>query len=121
MDPTILAIVGVFSISVLAVLPRFARQWLKVRADQRALGASNRELEQKLERLERANAEYAARLENLETIVVSQTWNVLQEPGLSEADRQRRIAAAGRHELQAPAAAEMNPQRAADLARRLGG
>jgi len=121
MDPTILAMVFVFSIPILAILSRTVTQGLKVRAEQKALGASNRELEQKVERLEQANTEYAQRLENLEAIVVSQTWNVLQEPGLSETDRQRQIAAAGRHEVAAPAAAELNYQRAASLARRLGG
>jgi hypothetical protein len=116
-----LPMVLVFSIPILAILSGFARQWLTVRAQQRALGASNQDLEKKVERLERINGEYAQRIENLEAIVVSQTWNVLQDPGLSEADRQRRIAATVRHEVHAPAAEEMNRQRAADLARRVGG
>jgi hypothetical protein len=116
-----LALILVFSIPILAILSGFARQWLTVRAQQRVLGASNQELEQKVERLERINGEYAQRIENLEAIVVSQTWNVIQDPGLSEADRQRRIAATVRHEVHAPAAEEMNRQRAADLARRVGG
>jgi hypothetical protein len=122
-DPTVVltAMQFVFAISVVGILAGFARQWFKVRAQQRTLGVSNQELEQKLERLERASAENAQRLQDLETIVVSQTWSALQEPGLSEADRQRRVVAAGRHELHAPAAEEMNRQRAAELARRLGG
>jgi hypothetical protein len=121
MDPTILTIVLVFSIPIFGILSGFATKWLKMRAEQRALGASNRELVQKVEQLERTSAEYAQRLENLEAIVVSQTWNVLQEPELSEPDRQRWLAAAGRHEIHTPAAGEMNQQRAANLARRLGG
>lgn len=118
MEPTTLLI---FSIPLVAILSKFGMQWLKLRAEQRALGVSSRDLEQKVERLEKANAEYAHRLENLEAIVVSQTWNVLQEPGLPEADRQRRIVAASRHEIAAPDLEEMNRQRAAHLAGRLRG
>jgi 1,6-anhydro-N-acetylmuramate kinase len=122
-DPTVVlaTMQFIFALSILGILAGFGRQWLKVRAQQRALGVSNQELEQKVERLEQANAENAQRLENLETIIVSQTWSALQEPGLSEADRQRRIVAAGRHELHAPAAEDMNRRRAAELAHRLGG
>ena len=122
-DPTVVltAMQFFFAISVLGILAGFGRQWFKVRAQQRTLGVSNQELEQKVERLEQINAENAQRLENLETIVVSQTWSTLQEPGLPEADRQRRIVAAGRHELPPPAAEEMNRQRAAEIAHRLGG
>src|SRR5262245_4592219 len=121
-DPTVLvAMQFVFGISIVGILAGFARQWLKVRTQQRALGASNQELEQKVERLERESAENAQRLENLEAIVVSQTWGALQEPGLSEADRQRRIVAARPHEVHAPSAEELNRQRAAEIARRVGG
>jgi hypothetical protein len=116
-----MAMILVFSIPILAILSRFATQWIKVRAESKALGASNRALEQKVERLERANAEYLQRLENVETIVVSQTWNALHEPGLSDLDRERRIVAARPHEVQTPALEELNQQRAATLARRLGG
>lgn len=116
MDPLgTLTLVLVFSIPSLAILSRVAMRWLTLRAEQRALGASNQELEQKVARLERASAESAQRIENLEAIVVSQTWNVLQKPGLSEADRQHRLAA------HAPAAEDLNRQRAAELASRLGG
>src|SRR4029453_15828799 len=105
-DPNVVlaAMQFLLSISILGILAGFGRQWLKMRAQQRNLGASSRELEQKVEQLEQANAENAQRLENLETIVVSQTWGALQEPGLSEADRQRRVAAGGRHERPPPRA-----------------
>jgi hypothetical protein len=122
MDPLgALTLVLVFSIPMVAILSGVAKQWLKLRSQQRILGASSQELEEKVERLERANAESAQRIENLEAIVVSQTWNVLQKPGLSEGDRQRQIAAAGRQDVHVPAAEELNRQRAADLAGRLGG
>jgi len=116
-----LAIVLAFSIPILAILAGIFKDRLKLRDQQKTLGASNRELEQKVERLERTNAEQARRLENLEAIVVSQTWSTLQEPGLADADRQRQLAATVRHETHAPAAEEMNRQRAEQLARRLGG
>ncbi len=122
MEPNdVLPMLLVFSIPILAILSGVAKQWLKVRAEQRALGTSNRELEQKLERLERINAEHAQRLEDLEAIVVSQTWGAIQEPGLSEADRQRQLTSAVRREVHAPSPGEVNRQRSADLARRLAG
>ena len=111
-EPTILAMVLVFSIPILAILSGLAKDWLKLRAQQRALGTSNRELEQKVERLEKVNADYAQRLENLEAVVVSQTSNVLQQPG---------PVPTAPHEVHAPAIEEMNTQRLAHLARRLGG
>jgi hypothetical protein len=122
MDPLgALTLVLVFSIPIVAILSGVAKQWLKVRAEQRVLGVSNRELEEKVERLERANAESAQRIENLEAIVVSQTWSVLQNPATSEVDRQRQLAAASRQEVHAPATEDLNRQRAAALASRLGG
>ena len=121
MDPTPMAMILVFSIPILAILSRFATQWIKVRAESKTLGASNRALEQKVELLEQANADYRQRLENVEAIVVSQTWSALQESGFSEPDGGRRIVAARPHEVQTPAMEELNQQRAATLARRLGG
>ena len=113
-EPTILLMILVFSVPVLAILSRFATRW-------RALGTSSREVEQKVERLEKVNAEYAQRLESLEAVVVDRAWNGLQDPGLSEGDRQRRPVATGPHEVPAPGAEEMNTQRVAHLARRIGG
>lgn len=99
-DPTILAMVLVFSIPILAILSNFATRW-------RALGTSNRELQQQVEQLAKVNAEYAQRLENLEAVVASQSGSLLQQPG---------PVATGPHEVD-----EMNTQRVAHLARRLGG
>ena len=112
MDPKTLSIVLTMSIPIIAILGGFVMEWLKLREKQKTLGTSNREMEQKVERLERANAEYARRLENLETIVVSQSWSALNNaPGVS----------AVRHEVHTPPAEEVNRQRAEQLARRLGG
>ncbi|HEX4498676.1 MAG TPA: hypothetical protein VIE43_23560 [Thermoanaerobaculia bacterium] len=110
-----------FSVPIIAIVSKAATRFIALRAEQRALGTSNHELELKVERLERANAESARRLENLEAIVVSQTWNVLGNPEVSEPVQQHRLAAANRQDLRAPATEEMNRQRAADLASRLGG
>ncbi len=121
-DPNVLAaMIFAFSITFLALTAKILKSKLEMRDQQKALGASNRELEQKVEKLEQANAEQARRLENLETIVVSQTWSAVQEPALADADRQQRLAATVRHEAHAPAVEEMNRQRAEQLARRLGG
>jgi hypothetical protein len=119
MDPTILSIVLVFSIPIVAILSGAANKWFKLRAEQRALGVSNRELEQKVQRLETESAESSRRLENLEAVVASQAWSALHDPGLSAAERQSRFVATGPHEV--PAAEDVNRQRTADLARRLGG
>lgn len=102
-EPTILLMLLVFSVPILAILSRFATRW-------RALGTSNGKLVQQVERLEKVNAEYAQRLENLETVVASQSGSALQQPG---------PVATGPHEV--PAAEEMNTQRVAHLARRIGG
>jgi len=97
------------------------KDYLKMRARQQALGKSTNELDKVVEELRQTNRSLAQRVENLETIVVSQTWSAVQDPGLSDADRQRRIAATVRHEVHTPAAEEINRQRAEQLARRLGG
>ena len=108
-------------IPVAAILAGLVRDLFKLRAKQQVLGTSNRELEKVVDELRLANRTLSQRVENLETIVVSQTWNVLNAPGASDAERQQRLAAAVRQEAHAPAPEEMNRQRAADLARRLGG
>lgn len=97
------------------------RDYLKMQARQRDLGKSTSDLEKVVEDLRQTNRNLSQRVENLETIVVSQTWSAVQEPGLSDADRQRRISATVRHEVHTPAAEEINRQRAEQLARRLGG
>jgi peptidoglycan hydrolase CwlO-like protein len=108
-------------IPIVAILARVFRDYLRLQTQQRALGTSNRELEKVMEDLRQTNRTLAQRVENLETIVVSQTWNALNAPGASDAERQQKIAAAVRQEAHAPATDEMNRQRAEQLARRLGG
>lgn len=107
-------------IPVAAILAGLIRDLFKVRAKQQALGTSNRELERDMEELRRTNQMLAQRVENLETIVVSQTWNTLNAPGALDAERPRPIAAAP-HQPPPPPMEELNRQRAEQLARRLGG
>lgn len=122
-DPNVIAsMIFAFSITTVAIASKIVREWLQ-RRDQRkaALGAAKLELDRKVERLEQANAEMARRLENLETIVVSQAWSTVAAPGATEAERPPRLAAALPHQVYAPASEEANRQRAEQLARRLGG
>jgi hypothetical protein len=91
-----------FSATTLLILLGFGTYWIRMRG--RLL---RRELEKRLERLERTSEENAQRLEDLETIIVS------------EAGRTRPIAA-GPHQVHTLDAG-MDRQRAADLARRLRG
>ncbi len=108
-------------IPVVAILAGFFRDLFKIRAKQQVLGTSNRELEKLVEDLRQTNRTLGQRVENLETIVVSQTWNALNAPGVADTERQQKLAAAVRHEAPPPATEEMNRQRAEQLARRLGG
>jgi hypothetical protein len=108
-------------IPLAAIFGRMLRDVLRIQAQQRSLGSSNRDLEKVVEELRQTNRTLGQRVENLETIVVSQTWNAVNAPAASDAERQPRLAAAVRHEVHAPAPEEVNRQRAADLARRLGG
>jgi hypothetical protein len=107
-------------VPVVAIIARVFRDYLRLQTQQRALGTSSRELERVVEDLRQTNQTLAQRVENLETIVVSQTWNVLQAPGASEAEREQKVAAVVRNEVHAPATEEVNRQRAEQLARRLG-
>ncbi|HKH45583.1 MAG TPA: hypothetical protein VKM72_13040 [Thermoanaerobaculia bacterium] len=108
-------------IPIAGIFARVFRDYIRLQTQQRALGTSNRELERVVDELRTTNQTLAQRVENLETIVVSQTWNVLQAPGASDSEREQRVAATVRQEVHAPATEEMNRQRAEQLARRLGG
>jgi hypothetical protein len=106
-------------IPVVAILAGTFKTWVKVKAQQRVLGASNRELEQEVTALQRDRAALLERLENLEAIVVSQTWDALHDPSLPPAERERKVASTVRREL-GPATPSFQ-QRAEDLARRIQG
>jgi hypothetical protein len=109
-------------IPIVAILSGTIRRWMVFQARQRQLGASTKELEQEVAALAKARAELTERVQNLETIVVSQTWGALQDRGLSPAQRELKVATVAHRELGPPADSEIataNQQRAEQLARRL--
>jgi hypothetical protein len=108
-------------IPVTAIVMKTVREWLRFKATQRQLGASTSELENEVSALKREREAVLERLQNLEAIVVSQTWDALNEKGLPQAERELKIASVVRREVAAPDAEALNRQRAEQLARRLQG
>jgi hypothetical protein len=96
-------------------------EWMKLLASQRNLGASTSELEREVTALQKEREAILERLQNLEAIVVSQTWDAVHDKRLSPAERDLKIASATRREVTAPDAESANRQRAEQLARRLQG
>ena len=66
-------------------------EWTKIQSKQRKLGSSTDELEREVERLkgelEGQRQALERRIANLETIVTSQTWDVLQDSEKSADDK----------------------------------
>ena len=106
-------------VPVIAILAANIRRWATFQAQQRQLGASTSELEKEVAALAKARAELTERVQNLETIVVSQTWGVLQDKGLSPAERELKVATAAHRELAPEDSSAANQRRAEQLARRL--
>jgi len=107
-------------IPIAAIAMKAFRSWLQFQATQRQIGASTNDLEREVAGLRRTNETVLERLQNLEAIVVSQTWDALHAPGLSPVERDLKVASAVRREIKEdPAAA--NQQRAEQLAQRLQG
>jgi len=106
-------------IPLVAILGANVRRFMVFQAKQRQLGASTKELEQDVAALVKAKAELTERIQNLETIVVSQTWGVLQDRGLPPAERELRVATVAHREMGPPDAAAANQHRAEQLANRL--
>jgi len=106
-------------IPVVAILAGTLKTWLRIRAQQHVLGASNRELEREVGEIRRERSELLQRLENLEAIVVSQTWDAVHDNSLPPAEKEHRVASAVRREI-APAGPNYQ-QRAEQLARRIQG
>lgn len=109
----------IFLVPIVAILSGAFKEWLSFKAKTRALGNSTSELERELAAVRQREGELIERLQNLEAIVVSQTWGALQEKGLSQPDRERKLASAARRELANPDAGDFNRQRAEQLARQL--
>lgn len=106
-------------IPITAILSGTLKSWLRLKAKQQALGASTHELEREVAQLQKSRAELVERLQNLEAIVVSQTWSALHEKGLSAAEQELKVASAARRELAPPEPAAANQQRIEQLAHRL--
>jgi hypothetical protein len=100
---------------------KMLKEWLKFKAQQRDLGASAKDLEKDVATLQKENVALSERLQNLEAIVVSQTWDVLHDKNLDPAERERKVATVAHREAAPPDRAAADQQRAAQLARRLGG
>jgi hypothetical protein len=103
-------------IPVVAILSGVLKTWVK----QRALGASNTELEKEIAEMRRERTSLSERLQNLEAIVVSQTWDAVHAPHATQTERELRIASVAHRELTPPDPSEINQQRVQQLAQRLG-
>jgi hypothetical protein len=108
-------------IPIVAILSGVLKTWVKVQSQQRALGATNRELDQEIAALRKDRDVLRERLENIEAIVVSQTWNAVHDNSLPPAEKELRVASTVRRELAPVPSAPSNQQRAEQLARRLQG
>ena len=104
-------------IPITAILSGVIREWIKVRATQQSLGSSNQHLEKQVAELRAREGEMARRLENLEAIVVSQTWDAVTDRSLPPVERELRVASAAHRELAPPPVPDS--QRAEVMARRL--
>lgn len=111
----LIPIVGILA----GTFSKLAKTWMRIKAQQQLLGASNRELEQDVTALQKDRASLLQRLENLEAIVVSQTWDALHDHSLPPQERERKVASTVRREL--GTAEPSYQQRAGELARRLQG
>jgi hypothetical protein len=108
-------------IPIAAIFAKTLKSWLQLKAQQQSLGASNHELEREVATLRKDREALLERLENIEAIVVSQTWNALHDNSLPPVEKEHRVAAAVRRELAPAASIPSNQQRAEQLARRLQG
>lgn len=108
-------------IPVAGILAGMFEQWLKFRAKQQQLGDSTRVLEKDVTGLKGERDALLERIENLEAIVASQTWDALHDRNLTPPERELRVASHARRELGTSPAEAVNQQRIEQLARRLQG
>jgi hypothetical protein len=110
-------------IPLVAILAGTMKDYLKFRARQRQLSASTEGLEKEVSALRKTNQDLLDRVQNLEAIVVSQTWDAIHDKALTPAERDLRIASAARREIATGPHQDDDvfQQRAAQLARRLQG
>jgi biopolymer transport protein ExbB/TolQ len=78
-------------IPVIAILAGSFDQWAKLNAKQRKLGSSTDELEEAVAKIKQEFKDHYQALEkriaNLETIVTSQTWDVLHDSKLNSEEK----------------------------------
>ena len=108
-------------IPITAILAGTFKEWVKFKATQRQLGASTDELEREMAAMRQLNEVLQERVQNLEAIVVSQTWDALHDHGLAPVERELKVASAVRRELKPADPSAANQQRAEQLAQRLQG
>jgi hypothetical protein len=106
-------------IPIVAIVAGTFKEYMKMRAEQRQLGTSADELEKTVAALQSRERELLDRVQNLEAIVVSQTWDVLHDQRLSAPEREQRLESVVRREVQGPDPETLARQQAEQLARRL--
>jgi hypothetical protein len=108
-------------IPVTAIMMKGFREWLRFKAEQRHLGASTDGLEHEVAAMRKANETLLERVQNLEAIVVSQTWDAVNDRALPPAERELKVASVVRRELKASDGSAANQQRVEQIAQRLQG
>lgn len=108
-----------FLIPIVAILAGTFKDYMKIRTQQRTLGTSTDQLEKTVVELKSRERELLERVQNLEAIVVSQTWDVLHDKGLAAPERERKLESVVRREVQGPDPETLARQQAEQLARRL--
>jgi hypothetical protein len=104
-------------IPIFGILAGMFKEWLKFREKQNQLGNSTDNLEKLFAEFRQREQALAERVENLEAIVVSQTWDVVQDKTLSPVEKEYRLASVARREMPPPAVPDSH--KAEVLARRL--
>lgn len=104
-------------IPIFGIMAGMFSEWLKFRQKQNQLGNSTQNLERLVAELRQRDQALVERIENLEAIVVSQTWDVVQDRTLSPVEKERRLAAVAHREMPPPPVPDSH--KAEVLARRL--
>jgi hypothetical protein len=107
----------VFLLPLAGMTLKFFREWLRFKAQQTRLGSSTENLEKVVVELRAREQELVHRLENLEAIVVSQTWDAVTDRSLPPVEKELRVSSAAHRELAPPPVPDS--QRAEVLAQRL--
>jgi hypothetical protein len=105
-------------IPIIAILAGAFKEWLKFKEKQAQLGTSADELERALAASKHHQEALQRRVENLEAIVTSQMWDVLNDTSMGETERENRLVRM-RAEMDAPAHEDNDARRVEQMARRL--